>query len=138
MNRCVCFPPLLLATVLLWTSPARANAGNDERVHDRAAIRNTAEEPASLSARKDLPALIRMGRLAEMRWPSFADQRRTLEDFYKPDGYELAWINEAGRPTEQALALIAALETADQQGLRPEDYDGPLWEARVAHLESSS
>lgn len=138
MKQCVWFPPALLVFSLLWTSPALANAVNDERVHDRAEIRNVAREAASIRAGKELWALIRTGRLAEMRWPNFADQRRAVEDFYKPAGYQLAWINEAQGPTEQALALIAALESADQQGLRPEDYDGQLWAARLAHLQNSS
>jgi len=135
--KCIWFSPVLLASSLLWTSPALANAVNDERVHDRAEIGNVAREAASVRAGKELWALLRTGRLAEMRWPNFADQGRAVEDFYKPAGYQLAWINEASRPTEQALALIAALESADQQGLRPEDYDGRLWAARLAHLQSS-
>jgi len=135
--KCIWFSPVLLASSLLWTSPALANAVNDERVHDRAEIGNVAREAASVRAGKELWALVRTERLAEMRWPNFADQGRAVEDFYKPAGYQLAWINEASRPTEQALALIAALESADQQGLRPEDYDGRLWAARLAHLQSS-
>src|ERR1041385_2003989 len=137
MKQCAWFPPMLLACSLLWTSPALANAGDDERVHDSAEIRNVARETASIRAGKELWALIRTGRMSEMRWPNFTDQRRAVEDFYKPAGYQLAWINEAQRPTEQALALIAALESADQQGLRPEDYDGRLWAARLAHLQNS-
>src|ERR1051326_4719744 len=137
MNQCIWFSPVLLACSLLWTSPALANAVNDERVHDRAEIGNVAREAASVRVGKELQALIRTGRLTEMRWPNFADQHRAVEDFYKPTAYQLAWIKEAQRPTEQALALIAALESADQQGLRPEDYDGLLWPARLAHLQSS-
>jgi murein L,D-transpeptidase YcbB/YkuD len=133
----VWFSPLLLALVLLCAGSPRANAINDDHSHDRAETGNVAERPASVTARKDLSALIRTGRLAEMRWPNFADQRGPIEDFYKPARYELAWIDEAGRPTEQALALIAALESADQQGLRPEDYDGPRWAARLAYLQST-
>jgi murein L,D-transpeptidase YcbB/YkuD len=139
MKQCIWFSPVLLASSfsLLWTSPALANAGNDERIHDRAEIRNVAREAASVSASRELQALIRTGRLAEMHWPNFADQSRAVKDFYKPAGYQLAWINEAQRPTEQALALIAVLENADQQGLRPDDYDGPRWAERLAHLQSS-
>ena len=136
MNQCAWFPPILLASVLLWTSPALANAANDERVHDRVEIGNVAREAVSVRGGKELSALIRTGRVAEMRWPNFADQRRAVEDFYKPAGYHLAWINESQRPTEQALTVIAALESADQQGLRPEDYDGRLWAERLAHLQS--
>jgi len=137
MNQCRWFSPVLLVSSLLWTSPALANAVNDERVHDRAEIGNVAQEVTSVNASRELQALVRTGRLAEMRWPNFADHSRAVEDFYKPARYQLAWINEAQRPTEQALALIAALESADQQGLRPEDYDGRLWAARLAHLQSS-
>jgi murein L,D-transpeptidase YcbB/YkuD len=138
MNQCIWFSPILLASSLLWTSPALANAVNDERVRDRAEIGNVARVAASVRVDKELWTLIRTGLLAEMRWPNFADQRRAVKDFYKPADYQLAWINEIQRPTEQAMALIAALESADQLGLRPEDYDGPRWAARLAHLQSSS
>lgn len=137
MKQCVWLSPMLLASSWLWTSAALANAANDERVHDRIEIVNVARETASVRGVKELSALIHAGRMAEMRWPNFADQRRALEDFYKPAGYQLAWINASQRPTEQALALIAALESADQLGLRPEDYDGPRWAERLAHLQTS-
>src|ERR1051326_2142621 len=84
MNQCIWFSPVLLACSLLWTSPALANAVNDERVHDRAEIGNVAREAASVRVGKELQALIRTGRLTEMRWPNFADQHRAVEDFYKP------------------------------------------------------
>jgi len=61
-----------------------------------------------------------------MRWPSFTDQRIAVENFYKPAGYALRWTVDTNHPTEQALALITALQSADKQGLRPDDYDGPV------------
>ncbi len=73
-----------------------------------------------------------------MRWPSFTDQRGAIESFYKPASYGLAWTIDANHPTAQALALIAALQNAEKQGLRPEDYDGPRWAERLARLQSTS
>jgi murein L,D-transpeptidase YcbB/YkuD len=72
-----------------------------------------------------------------MRWPSFTDQHSAVESFYKPAGYALAWTVDANHPTEQALALITALQNADKQGLHPDDYDGPRWAERISRLQNS-
>ena len=45
-----------------------------------------------------------------------------LRDFYGPRGYWPLWI-EKGRAGPQADALIALIESADADGLRPKDYD---------------
>jgi murein L,D-transpeptidase YcbB/YkuD len=138
MNQRVWFPTLLLALALFWSSPALAGSiKNDGGAHGCAEVRSVAEGDTTATARRALCALIETGVLAEMRWPSFADQRRALEDFYKPVGYALAWTNEDKHPTEQALVLTAALENADKVGLLPEDYDGPRWAARLIHLKST-
>ena len=84
-------------------------------------------------AHPDLCALIEAGRLNDLRWPDFSDLRAEARDLYLPSDYELVWIRD-GQPTSQARDLIRLLENADKKGLRPEDYDGPFWAARVAHL----
>lgn len=132
MNHCL--PRLVLTSVLLWTIPALAGTHDNDPTHGCNQIANAAQADARFGART-LCGLIRAGRLEDMRWPGSLDQRRSVEDFYRPAGYALAWINQDKRPTEQALDLIAALQNADKQGLRPEDYDGPRWAARLGDLE---
>ena len=53
--------------------------------------------------------------------------------FYAPANDVFAWLKD-GKPTTQALAVISAVEHADQEGLNPDDYDGPRWKDRVAKL----
>src|SRR5512146_2442460 len=59
--------------------------------------------------------------------------RSALQALYRFTGYQFLWIRNA-KPTAQALALVARLETAEQKGLRPEDYDGPLWAERIERM----
>lgn len=129
------FSTLLLACTLVMTTPAHAGKIESERSHRCV---DSARDDASASAGRELCALIQTGSLAEMRWPSFADQRVAVENFYRPAGYALAWINSSGHPTQQALALVTALQNADKLGLRPEDYDGPRWAARLARLQGAA
>ena len=48
----------------------------------------------------------------------------------------LAWFGET-IPTAQARQIIESLKHADQMGLRPGDYDGPLWDARLQAFSGS-
>ena len=73
------------------------------------------------------------GQLADLRWPDFSDYRVHVKNFYEPAAYAPAWIR-GGEPTPQALSIIGILQQADDKGLSAEDYDGPLWPARLAHL----
>jgi murein L,D-transpeptidase YcbB/YkuD len=59
--------------------------------------------------------------------------RIDVRNVYLPFDYPLVWTKD-GQPTSQARNLIRLLENADKKGLQPEDYDGPLWDARVARL----
>lgn len=81
----------------------------------------------------DLCTFIEAGRLNDLRWPDFSDVRTDVRDFYLPVHYALGWTKD-GQPTSQARSLIRLLENADKKGLRPEDYDGPLWNIRIGHL----
>ncbi len=80
-----------------------------------------------------LRALVTSGRDAELHWPDFSDYRDQMVAFYAPTAYSLAW-SQNGKPTAQALQLIAALQRADIKGLNPEDYDASRWAARIDHL----
>jgi L,D-transpeptidase YcbB len=68
-----------------------------------------------------------------MRWPSFPDYRQDLREFYQPVNYDFAWTKN-NVPTPQARAVIHLLQNADDKGLRIEDYDSHLWDARIAAL----
>jgi murein L,D-transpeptidase YcbB/YkuD len=76
---------------------------------------------------------IEAGQLSDLRWPDFSDYRMEVRSFYLPFDYRLAWISE-NQPTSQARAIIHFLQDSDRKGLRAEDYDGPLWDERVALL----
>jgi murein L,D-transpeptidase YcbB/YkuD len=89
------------------------------------------------TATPDLCGLVESGRLADLRWPDFADYRPQVTSFYQPENYELAWTKDS-QPTPQALGVIHVLEDSDKNGLRPADYDGSRWDARVAQLGPSS
>jgi L,D-transpeptidase YcbB len=138
MNQCPWFSPFVLTLLLLCVRPILASTAKYERVVTCAEIGNSSQRDASVSANREVCELIATGVLEGMRWPNFSDQRRAVQDFYNPAGYSLAWTNQAKHPTEQALALITALENADKLGLHPEDYDGPRWAERLTHLQSTS
>ena len=88
-----------------------------------------------VSPRVMLHALIRAGRIADLRWPDFPDYRADVEKFYSHSGYAPAWLRD-GRPTPQALQMIGILQQADSEGLRAEDYDASRWPERLAGLRS--
>jgi murein L,D-transpeptidase YcbB/YkuD len=85
------------------------------------------------SGQQALPSLIEAGTLEDLRWPIFTDYRDDVKNFYASSNYALVWLKD-GHPTSQALAVITALEQADQVGLSSEDYDGPHWKDRIARF----
>jgi len=138
MNQSLWFFILLLSSWVPLARPAHAGTAKKERVPRCAVIADAVRGYPTADARMELCGLIGTTTLAEMRWPGFADQRSAVESFYKPTSYALAWMIDANRPTPQALALIAAMQNADKQGLRPEDYDGPRWQERLNRLQSAA
>lgn len=60
-----------------------------------------------------------------------------LHNGYAPAGYALLWTRD-GRPTVQAQAVIAQLETASTKGLDATDYDGGQWASRIANLRGDA
>ena len=91
----------------------------------------------SFSGQQALHSFIAAGTLADLRWPNFTDYRNEVKTFYESTNYSLAWLRD-GRPTNPALAVINALERADQAGLSPDDYDGPRWKDRAARLSGEN
>jgi murein L,D-transpeptidase YcbB/YkuD len=86
---------------------------------------------------QELGALIEGGRLADLQWPNFSDRADAVRKFYTQAANKLAW-SQAGKPTMQAVELIAILEDADLKGLDKKDYDAERWPDRLKTLESSS
>ena len=82
---------------------------------------------------KLLLGFVDSARLPEMQWPDFSDDQADVRAFYVSQGHTLAWVRNA-KPTEQARAILHALQNADLKGLRPADYDGPLWDERLNRL----
>ncbi|HSK44045.1 MAG TPA: L,D-transpeptidase family protein [Candidatus Binatia bacterium] len=70
-----------------------------------------------------------------MKWPDFSDLRDEIRDFYLPSNYARAWTTD-NKLTPQAQTIIRVLQDVDVKGLHPEDYDGPLWNDRVARIAS--
>ena len=77
--------------------------------------------------------LVDSGRLAELQWQNFSDYAIWVKEFYATEPVQLAWTSE-GKPTRQALELIAILEEAEQKGLDSKDYDGGRWAGRIGML----
>jgi L,D-transpeptidase YcbB len=77
--------------------------------------------------------ILRSGRDEDLRWPALADVRPDLDSLYARAGAGPLWI-AAGRPTPQAVALVAALQQVADRGLDPEDYDARWLDAALAGL----
>src|ERR1044071_6896709 len=98
-----------------------------------AILAQTITIPPATPVAKALEPLVDASRLDEMRWPDFSDYRKHLRNFYAPRAYELAWTRD-GRPTPQALEVIALLKAADAKGFNAVDYDAPRWDDRIRRL----
>jgi murein L,D-transpeptidase YcbB/YkuD len=83
-----------------------------------------------------LHALVDTTELPDLRPPGSEKFRTELKEFYDSFDNTLPWVR-GSRPTSQARAIVPLLESAETKGLRPEDYDGPRWNGRVAGLEQS-
>lgn len=99
--------------------------------------KTNADQIGSVSAgvQARIRSILASGKLNELRWPDFSKFRPSITEFYRSNGYCLAWT-AGSQPTPQALAMIGALEHADAKGLTPADYDGPRWASRVAALQA--
>jgi murein L,D-transpeptidase YcbB/YkuD len=93
-------------------------------------------QPDAREVADRLNTVVVAGALPELRWPDFGDSSQDVQKMYEAIHYAPAWVHE-GRPTPQALAVILALESSQQKGLNPEDYDASRWSARLAALKAS-
>lgn len=101
-----------------------------------AVLGQTAQSAFPAGCTSELCSLVELGQLDILRWPDFSDLRAEVRDFYLPSNYGRAWIAE-NKLTPQAQAIIRVLQNAEVKGLRSEDYDGLLWNERVARIASS-
>jgi L,D-transpeptidase YcbB len=72
--------------------------------------------------------------LPGMVHPRFTDYQVEVREFYEQSGDALPWL-QGVKPTPQARGVVRLFQNADSQGLNSQDYDGPLWEMRLAALE---
>lgn len=93
-------------------------------------------EALSAAGEQELRRIVESGRLEDLQWPNFSDYGASPKEFYAEAGYQLGWIR-GGRPTPQALEMIALLENADEKGLDKIDYDGERWQRRLTALEGA-
>jgi L,D-transpeptidase YcbB len=98
---------------------------------------NTLGQGLSPQAQNELITLIRTANLADLRWPNFSDYSDQVLTFYEAGAYSLPWVNN-NQPTPQALALIELFKAAAEEGLNPDDYDGPRWDDRFERLRAPS
>jgi murein L,D-transpeptidase YcbB/YkuD len=102
-----------------------------------AILAQTITIPPATPVAKALEPLVEVSRLDEMRWPDFTDYRKHLRNFYAPRAYAPAWLAN-GRPTAQAMAVIAILDAADTKGINAIDYDSTRWPERIRGLNGAS
>jgi len=85
---------------------------------------------------KQINTIVVSGVLPELRWPNFGADRKDVQKVYEAIQYAPVWVHK-GHATSQALAVISALESSQQKGLNPEDYDASLWPARLEALKAA-
>lgn len=80
--------------------------------------------PSGATPGTAVAAVIQKGTIAGLRRPALGTLATDLRTLYAatPDGF--GWV-QAGRPTTQAVAVIATLVHADTRGLDLLDYDAP-------------
>jgi L,D-transpeptidase YcbB len=96
-----------------------------------------APQPLTEIGKAQLYAILDASELADLRWPAFGTYRMDVRKFYDAFDGSLPWTLES-RPSSQAIAIVRLLQDADNEGLNPEDYNGPRWESRISALQQSS
>jgi murein L,D-transpeptidase YcbB/YkuD len=117
----------------VWLGSCSVSGSGRLSPPNTAAAKQDAPQGLSAEGIEELKTIVASGRLPDLRWPNFSDRREAVETFYAGADYRLGWIRGA-KPSTQALEFIGLLETADQKGLNPEDYDASRWSARVDGL----
>jgi L,D-transpeptidase YcbB len=95
--------------------------------------RQTASEDSVAAMLRDVS---RSGVLTELRWPRFPYYRDELTGLYSGTEWRPVWSKD-GRPTSVARAAIDVLESAEERGLHPADYDAVLLDKRFRELSDA-
>jgi murein L,D-transpeptidase YcbB/YkuD len=132
------FPKVCLAFYL--TLAACLSAENHGRLKTPGSLAELPQQtscPQQLTAQGEAELLgyVDTARLNDLLWPNFEDYRSETKEFYNSFCNSLPWI-QGTKPTRQARELIRELLAAADKGLKPEDYDGPLWDERLAAFKS--
>jgi murein L,D-transpeptidase YcbB/YkuD len=131
-----------------WTCPGLllvlalgplGDSGRQARAQSTTSIVEEISGPQRLSSGGEelLKGFLKSAELPDLHWPNFSAYQKEVAELYSSCGGTLPWI-QRGKPTGQARVIIRSLESASLQGLRAEDYDGPLWDERLARLERSA
>jgi L,D-transpeptidase YcbB len=73
---------------------------------------------------------------SESHSANFIGDQQNAQKVYEATQYSPAWVRE-GQATPQAIAVISAIESSQQKGLHPEDYDASHWPGRMATLKAA-
>ncbi len=95
--------------------------------------RKTTSAPNTAEYADNLQALTSQPQLPMLRWSNYSDFQADVKTFYDDRNYEVAWTRDHN-PTAAALGFLEAFRNADAKGLRPDDYDAPRWQERIAKL----
>ena len=125
---------IALLTFMLFASSASGSRGVPVAGFCRA--NEAARQSLSPDSQSKLRALTDSAILSDLRWPRFDKYRIEVTEFYTSFSWSLPWVTDS-KPTPQALAIIAVLRTAEFQGLRPDDYDGPYWDSHLSVFHQS-
>ena len=100
--------------------------------------RKTRSAPKSDSFAEKLKPVVASKQVQVLHWPNFSDYEPLVQTFYDDRNYEVAWVEDDGKPSVQALAFIQAFQDAAKKGLNPEDFDASRWPGLVAKLATKN
>ena len=128
----------LVSFVLIPALLASACGGGTAKETNHGPV-GVALAPQSLTVigKTQLNAILDAADLPDLRWSAFGTYRIDVRKFYDAFNGSVPWMHES-RPTSQAIAIVQLLKNASNEGLNPEDYDGPRWESRVNALQQSA
>lgn len=101
-------------------------------------FRKTRSAPKSDSFASKLKPVVESKQVQVLRWPNFSDYEPLVKTFYDDRNFEVAWVEDDGKPSVQALAFIQAFKDADKKGLNPEDFDASRWPDLLAKLATKN
>lgn len=124
--------------LLLPTGRRTDLVGRADAKRDPASLgSNSGPQQLSAGGQALLRNFLNAAELPNLHWTNFANYQKEAKEFYDAAGDTLPWIDQ-GKPTAQARAVIRSLKNAADKGLRPQDYDGPQWDERLAQFDRST